>query len=317
LQGRLKYFVCTLADEDRDGRYGFYYPGPNTTLNFANGTTSVFQTMALIPGNFSGVTDGESAFQKFCTNPLSAQAIAPAPPQFQPGGPVNNTARLKGYPIAQVSSSDGQISGYYLTSQANSDVGVISMNSFEPNTPAEFQAVMQTMLAEMKRDGKTKLVVDLQGNGGGIVINGYDAFRQLFPQTQDKLFARQRVGPVYTTVAQLTSSRFANFSAANSPDINAINQAEQHFNVNFDLNQNYSKFTSFQEKFGPFAVNGDQMSGLQQADWNDPNFTINQTTGAGMDVTGYRSRLNFTQPFPAQNIVMVCSFSHRWVKLTV
>jgi hypothetical protein len=105
----------------------------------------------------------------------------------------------------------------------------------------------------------------------------------------------------------LTSARFSNFSAATSPDINAINQAESHFNVNFDFNQNHTKFTSFSEKFGPVAVNGDQVSGLQQADWIDPNFTINQTTGGGMDVTGYRTRLNFTQPFPAQNIVMVCS----------
>lgn len=304
-----------MAHEIRDGRYGFYYPGPNTTLTFANGTTSVFQTKALVPGNFSGVTDGESAFQKFCTNPVVAQQAGSAPFTFQPGNPVNNTARLKGYPIAQVSSSDGQISGYYLKSQANSDVGVISMNSFEPNQPAEFQAVMQTMLAEMKRDGKTKLIVDLQGNGGGIVINGYDAFRQLFPQTQDKLLSRQRTGPIYTTLAQLTSARFANFSAATSPDIFEINQSEQHFNVNFDLNQNLTKFTSFQEKFGPFPVNGDQMSGLQQQDWNDPNFTINQTTGAGMDVTGYRSRLNFTQPFPAENIVMVGDLSSWRIKL--
>ncbi|KUJ19611.1 uncharacterized protein LY89DRAFT_780523 [Mollisia scopiformis] len=200
-----------------DGRYGFFYPGPNTTLNFSNGSTSVFQTMARVPGNFSGVTDGESAFQKFCTNPTAVQVAAPAPPPFEPGDPVNNTARLKGYPIAQVSSSDGQISGYYLTSAGHNDVGVISMNSFEPNTPAEFQAVIQTMLAEMKRDGKTKLVVDLKGNGGGIIINGYDAYRQLFPQTQDVLFARQRIGPVYSTLAQLTSNKFSNFSVATSP----------------------------------------------------------------------------------------------------
>lgn len=58
--------------------------------------------------------------------------------------------------------------GYYLNGTANKDVGVLSFNSFEPNTPAEFQAVVQTMLAEMKRDGKTKLIIDLQGNGGGM-----------------------------------------------------------------------------------------------------------------------------------------------------
>ncbi|CZR70138.1 uncharacterized protein PAC_20039 [Phialocephala subalpina] len=290
-----------------DGRYGFYYPGPNTTMNFANGSTAVFQTAALVPGNFTGVTDGASAFQKFCSGPVATPAAAPAPtaPMFRPGNATSNTARLKGYPIAQVSSSDGQVSGYYLTSAANSNVGVLSLNSFEPNTPAEFQAVIQTMLAEMKRDGKTKLVVDLQGNGGGIVVNGFDAFRQLFPQTQDQVFARQRIGPVYSTVAQLTSAQFSNFSEATATDIESVILFQSAFNQGFDLNQNRSKFTTFAEKFGPVPVNGDQFTNFEQNNFDDPFFTINETTGAGMDVTGYGSRKNFTQPFPAQNIVML------------
>jgi C-terminal processing protease CtpA/Prc len=63
------------------------------------------------------------------------------------------------------------------------------------------QAVIQTMIAEMRRDGKTKLIVDLQGNGGGVILNGFDAFRQLFPQTQDVMFARQRMQPEYVALA--------------------------------------------------------------------------------------------------------------------
>ncbi|KAI6712197.1 hypothetical protein JHW43_005241 [Diplocarpon mali] len=289
-----------------DGRYGFYYPGPNTTMNFADGSTAVFQTMAMIPGNFSGVTDGASAFQKFCTKPVVTQAApaAPAPqaPIFRPGNATSNTARLKGYPIAQVSSSDGQISGYYLP---NSDVGVLAMNSFEPNTPAEFQAVMQTMLAEMKRDGKTKLVVDLQGNGGGIVINGFDAFRQLFPQTQDQVFARQRVGSTYAALTRAATDSLGNFTVAGSSDPIRVNIFQSAFNQNFELNQNRSAFTSFSGKFGPVTNNGDQFSNLEQNNWDDPNFTISEVTGAGMDVTGYGTRKNFTQPFAPENIVML------------
>jgi hypothetical protein len=312
----------TLANPYRDGRAGFTYPGANTTLSFANGSTSVYQTMARIPGNFTGVINGETAFQKFCTNPTVVQAAQPAAPTFKPGDALNNTLTLKGFPKAQVIASDGSASGYYLKSQANSDVGVLFLPGFEPNTPAEFQAVIQTMLAEMRRDGKTKLIIDLQGNGGGIIVNGFDAFRQLFPQTQDIMFARQRIQPVYSTLVDVTTQRFANFSAERAPtatdnDLLTIDQSLSHFNINFDLTQNRTKFTSKVQKFGPVQVNGDQMSDLQQWNWDDPFLTSNQLTGAGMDVTGYGARKNFTQPFPPENIVMVihrtCAFRRKFI----
>jgi hypothetical protein len=57
------------------------------------------------------------------------------------------------------------------------------------------------------------------------------------------------------------------------------------------------------------ALNGDSSANLIQNDFSDPFFTINETTGAGMDVTGYGTRQNFT-PFPAENIVMVMLFSN-------
>lgn len=182
----------------------------------------MYQTKARVLGNFTGVVDGESAFQKFCTNQPTVSTGTSAPvPVFTPGSAVNRTARVKGFPVPQVISSDLSVAGYYLKSAGNTDVGVISLPSFEPNTPAEMQAVIQTMLAEMKRDGKTKLIVDLQGNGGGIILNGYDAFRQLFPQTQEIVMARQRVQPGLTALATESSARTANFSATTS-DIDTL-----------------------------------------------------------------------------------------------
>lgn len=300
----MKYILIIIVNSD--GRYGFFYPGPNTTLTFANGSTSVYQTKARVPGNFSGVVNGESAWQKFCTNPVpvSVPATADPTPAFRPGDALKNTAVAKGFPKPQVISSDLTAAGYYLKSSANSDVGVLSLNSFSPTTPAEFQAVVQTMFAEMKRDGKTKLIVDLQGNGGGVILNGYDTFRQLFPKTQEVVYSRQRVQPAFTALSKESSDRTSNFSAATS-DFNTINLAENHFNFRFDLNQDRQKFQTFATKFGPYPLNGDMFTSLQQWNWSDPLLTINETTGAGMDVTGYGSRTNFTQPFPASSIVMV------------
>jgi hypothetical protein len=50
------------------------------------------------------------------------------------------------------------------------------------------------------------------------------------------------------------------------------------------------------------------VTNLQQWNFNDPLLTTNETTGTGMDVTGYGARKNFTQPFAAENIAMVCIF---------
>lgn len=264
-----------LTNSCSDGRAGFTYPGDNTTFTFANGSTAVFQTQARITGNFTGVTNGESAFQKFCNPPPVVAApvqAAPAPQPFNSSSVLNNRVNLKGFPKPQVAASDGSASGYYLKSQANSDVGVLFLPSFEPGTPAEYQAVIQTMLAEMKRDGKTKLIVDMQGNGGGVILNGFDTFRQLFPQIQDKMNARQRIGSIYQTLQEVTNQKFANFSIASAPsktdaDLTLIDQSQSHWNVNFDLDQARNKFTTVPSKFGPTTVNGDTMTNLQQWDW--------------------------------------------------
>lgn len=191
-----------------------------------------------------------------------------------------------------------------MKSAANSDVGVLSLSSFEPNTPAEFQAVVQTMFADMKRDGKTKLIVDLQGNGGGVILNGFDTFRQLFPQTQDVMLARQRVQPAFNSLATIISAISANVTNSTTDDT-SIGLSEDHLNFRFDLDQSRAKFPNFAAKFSPTSFNGDNYTSLQQWNWEDPLLTSSETTGAGMDVTGYGARKNFTQPFPAENIVML------------
>lgn len=144
-----------------------------------------------------------------------------------------------------------------------------------------------------------------------MILNGYDTFRQLFPKTTQQMFSRQRVHDTYTAFAQITSDRSANFSTSRTSgeSLDLIDVAEDHYNYRFDLNQQGQPFQSFNDKFGGVKLNGDVYSALQQWNFSDPLLTSNATTGAGMDVTGYGSRQNFTQPFLAENIVMVCASS--------
>ena len=166
------------------GRFGYIWPGSNTTIGFQNGTTVDFITQGGVIGDFTGVTDGDSFYEKFCNpNPPPSNTTTPAAPAPSGTGPV-------GYPSPIVVSNDNIASGYFLNSTENSDVAVLSLLTFDPTVPADFQRTIQDLISAAKAAGKTKLVIDLSANGGGIILNGYDAFRQLFPQiVQDGKFS--------------------------------------------------------------------------------------------------------------------------------
>ncbi len=49
------------------GRFGYLFPGAKTTIEFESGTINAYQNYAEVIGDFSGVVDRPSFFQKFCT----------------------------------------------------------------------------------------------------------------------------------------------------------------------------------------------------------------------------------------------------------
>ena len=167
-----------------------HYPGEWTSFIFQNGTQRNYSNIAVVVGNFDGVVDGKSFYSKFCTglNGVSTLSTLPPPPLS-----LNNqsTTTPSGYPLPVIVHSQGVVAGYYLNGMGLDDVAVLSIPSFSPQpssspqvsetTGQGFESVTQNFLATAKAAGKTKLVVDLQGNGGGLLSLGYDAFLQLFP----------------------------------------------------------------------------------------------------------------------------------------
>ena len=108
---------------------------------------------------------------------------------------------------------------------------------------------------------------------------------------------------------QLIADQFAIAIPANySPktaSVDMINMFESFPNYRYDLNLTDHHFTSVPEKIGPAMFNGDNFTNIIRWNLNDPLTTINSTFGIGMDITGYRSRKNFTQPFAAEDIVLL------------
>lgn len=291
------------------GRFGNNYPGANTTIAFENGTLAVFENYAEVFGNFAGVTDGPSFYQRFCSGPVQ-DPMADDDPDFSDdvgtAHMLRATPNAHGYPVPKVIASDQQVSGYFLDDDPSySDVAVLSLLSFEPNFPSEFQAVIESFISSAKAAGKTRLVIDLSGNGGGIILSGYDAFRQFFPGIIQDGFSRFREHDAFKIMSEQISSLTADFSAdtASSSEVFA---SQSILDYRDDLNLTNQNFLTFEDKFAPQNYNGDEFTNILRWNLSDPLLTTNTTWGLGMTITGYGARQNFTQPFAAADIVMVC-----------
>jgi hypothetical protein len=90
------------------GRFGCINPGANTTVTFENGTTNTYNNYVGVIKNFSGVVDGDTFFQTFCSGPhiqaipsnVTYPMLTP-PPLLQMA-----TTTAAGYPTLVVISSD-------------------------------------------------------------------------------------------------------------------------------------------------------------------------------------------------------------------
>ncbi|KAI8952166.1 hypothetical protein F4801DRAFT_243001 [Xylaria longipes] len=286
------------------GRTRYVYPGSTTSFKFANGTSVELDNVARIKGNWSNVVDGPSYFAKFAPGASGSASRTEATPAATPT-PTPAAKAVPGYPEPEIVSSDGVISGYYLEGEGLEDTAVLVMLSFEPEKPSEFQQVAQDFFAAAKKDGKKNLVVDVSVNGGGYIFSGYDLFRQLFPDIVQEGLGRWRENPGFKAVSDVYSADSANFDPDTASD-DIIYQFESVYNWRYDIDESNKHFTSYDGKFGPKEFLGDKFTDVMQWDFNDPLNTINATFGFGTDITGYRSRANFTRPFAGpENIVIV------------
>ncbi|PNY23275.1 Uncharacterized protein TCAP_06780 [Tolypocladium capitatum] len=280
------------------GRISLIYQGPNTTFTFENGTVLSLENKAAVVGNMTGVVDGDSFYSAFCV-PKKATAASSSTPV------TSNNAPVPGYPKPVIATSDGIVSGYYLTGEGLEDVAVIVLLAFESNSPAEFQAVCQDFFAEAVAAGKTKLVIDFQANGGGYILQGYDFFRQLFPNVQQDGFSRWKGNDAYIAVSHIFSDEVADLDPFTSSDANKIGDYETWFNYRYDLNLTNDKFLTFDDKFIPHVFKDTPYTAIMRWNLTDPLTTTNNTFGMGIEISGYGKLANISQPFAAENIVML------------
>ncbi|KAK0736146.1 hypothetical protein B0T21DRAFT_175765 [Apiosordaria backusii] len=286
----------------RGGRVRYIYPGAATTFTFENGTTLSLENVAVVKADMTGVVDGPSYYAKFCS-PDGANTTSPR--RSPVTAAEDEEVVVIGYPKPVIITQDGAVSGYFLEGEEFADVAVIAVLSFEPRSPAEFQAVCQQFFAQATQAGKTKLIIDFQGNGGGYILQGYDFFRQLFPSIVQEELSRFKEHPSFLSLASIISDLVAGIDPYAEPSPNLVRNYQNWFNYRYDLNLVGEPFTSFDDKFFPRVYKSTPYTSLLRWNVYDNLTTTNTTFGLGIEIAGYGSLSNLTQPFFAENMVLL------------
>ncbi|KAB5576208.1 pyridine nucleotide-disulfide oxidoreductase family protein [Coniochaeta sp. 2T2.1] len=282
------------------GRIRYIYQGENTTFTFENGTVLALENKAAVKADMSGVVDGASYYTKFCTPAPAATSEATA--EIAAAGEGGS---IPGYPAPIIATDDGVVAGYYLSGPGLDDVAVIVVLAFENELPSEFQAVAADFYNMAVAAGKKKLVIDFQANGGGYILQGYDFFRQLFPKVDPFGASRWKENDAFVAIAHIYSDAVAGIDPFTSSNADLVGDYETWFNYRYDLNLTGQPFLTFEDKFAPHVYKNTPYTNLMRWNLTDPLTTVNETYGMGMEITGYGSLSNATQPFSAENIVML------------
>ncbi|KAI0532324.1 hypothetical protein GGR58DRAFT_523341 [Xylaria digitata] len=259
------------------GRERFFYPGNATSLTFANGTTVVKPNIAGFhygPYDWNNVVDAETMHKEFCRG---AYVTSTAARDDKPN-------QIDGYPEPILITDDQTVSGYFIDEPGFEDVAVLNF------------------FAEAVEAGKTKLIIDLQANGGGTILQGYDTFRQIFPDIIQDGPSRWRSSSSFEALSQTFSPLCSNYTPkADFQDLDNVCTTVNNWRN--DLNETNGRFTSYADKFGPLTLSGDSYTNYME--WDPANPVITRQA-FGTDITGYGRRTNFTRPFGGpENIVLL------------
>jgi hypothetical protein len=177
---------------------------------------------------------------------------------------------------------------------------------------------MRDFIRKAKADGKTKMIFDLRGNGGGNAILGYDTFKQVYPQASQDPFGgtRFRANDALNQAGKVTQDFLSGKTFAQSnktafmqafgqgvteDDIFGFTSA---FNYQHTLDSQNQDFASWEKLFGPETHNNDTFTTTLRYNYSDSI----STTYAGFSVIGFGANLNETktpQPFQAEDMVML------------
>lgn len=272
-----------------------HFPGlPDTLeLRFSNGTVYTVNTEAVVKLNFRHIDSGKDVRSAVEIPSRSTATTTTTGAVFVSFETATSTSAatavptIDGYPSPVVIDSGETISGYFLNGTENNDTAVLAVAAFEVSSgnttlgALEFRSVLAEFLAECQAAGKTKLVVDLQGNRGGLVLLGLELFKQLFPLIDLYQPSTTRATPFLDSI--LTTDVDTKFAIGDVVDANG------------------NDFDTWDAVFGPQVLVNDNLTTTFQYNYSD--YTANEMSFAP---AGYGTDESIPDsPFTAENIVII------------
>jgi hypothetical protein len=177
---------------------------------------------------------------------------------------------------------------------------------------------MRDFIRKAKAEGKSRMIFDLRGNGGGNAILGYDTFKQVYPQADKDPFGgtRFRANDALNQAGMITQEFLANRTYAQSNQTAFLQSygpgttqenifgITAGFNYQHTLDINNKAISSWKQLFGPVQANGDSFTTILRYNYSDSI----STTYTGFSVIGFNKNTNETrtpQPFQAEDMVML------------
>ncbi|KJX95940.1 peptidase s41 family protein [Zymoseptoria brevis] len=313
----------------------------DTTLVFRNGSEQVLQTIARsnVTGlSLQGLTDGESLFERCCSQPSELRGIYESAfsngeateelmswaktrtgsqvAVHHPRHPLvkrqaDDSLISPGFPQPSVNTSDGSLIGYFaefddelaILVLPTFAVGVTDIATLEIDLAVvdEYVEALASFLDEASADGRSRLIIDLRGNGGGLGYLPHEIFRQLFPSASlPSDLSNFRAHPLFNLIGSTVTPFYTT-----SPSADLLSDLRPSFGTfGFDSTQHLdltnSSFTSWRDFYGPVSVPSLQTA--QFTKLSRPNYTDAQQTAPI-----YLTRLNTrtAQVFSAENIILL------------
>ncbi|RFU29719.1 hypothetical protein B7463_g6596, partial [Scytalidium lignicola] len=276
------------------------FPGVHSfELTFANGTQIQLPLLAgasAALGNFT-FTTGEELWQAAC----APQPAAPATPSTL----TTPLSAPENYPKPIVRDSFNLLVGYFPTDAGLEDVAVLSVPTFltegamlDGNLPADatanFAIEAQTFVNNATAEGKKKIIIDITGNGGGLVDSGFALISIFFPNMT--IFSATRIRSTEATQFVLRT-----FNAQNNSDNDDV-LSSGFYLPDLVLPDQKTGFSTLNQFIGPFDVLGVPSTAIVAED----TFALNDPTSDPINIDGLGGKLDGTKPpFAPEDIIIL------------
>ncbi|KAH8893440.1 hypothetical protein GQ53DRAFT_685109 [Thozetella sp. PMI_491] len=279
-----------------------YYTGPLTT----GGDFFNYFVLGLLPASFNTSTLPAAFLLNETdtdTDDTSSDDDITAPTILTPFNLSSAYPEKPDVLQSTVGFSGGIVSGYFLN---DTGTGVVSIPTFDQISAdvGQFSKSVREFINRAQTAKLSKIIIDLQGNTGGLVELAFVTFRQFFPDQTPFAGSRRRSHELANVLGEAFTTYWENLAATED---NKVDLQANEWVVGNRLNAATGKnFSSWKEYYGPLTYNGDKFSLVEQYDLANEVFdSVNFEGWIPVAYTDRGANPPPAAPWKAENVVVL------------